>query len=148
MLELGPSWLTHYQLALCQASAGDVAGYRKTCQAMVEFFADSEKAVELNFAAWTAVLAPDALEDYEPAIQAAQAAVKKSSGDAQYLKTLGAILYRAGQADRAIEELTKLAESSNEEQSKASPAYGWYFLAMAHQAVGNINEAEDYLPRR
>ena len=38
-------------------------------------------------AAWTSVLAPDALEDFAPAIKAAEGALQKNAADRQYQRT-------------------------------------------------------------
>ena len=145
-LELQPTWLTHYRLALCQAASGELEGYRDTCQSMMDAYGESMDPVELNFAAWTSVLAPDALEDFAPAIKAAEGALQKNADDRQYQRTFGAVLYRAGQVDRAIAQFSKINDSDGD-PSNASPSYTWYFLAMAHHATGNRDQAEDYLRR-
>ena len=63
-----------------------------------------------SFAAWTCALAPDAVDDYAPIIALAHRAVDASPQNTQCVKTLAAILFRAGQIEAAIEKLTEVQE--------------------------------------
>ena len=60
---------------------------------------------------------------------------------------MGAVLYRAGQFDKAIRELTKADTLTGESDARTSPAYIWYFLAMAHHASGHPDEAKKWLQK-
>ncbi len=94
-------------------------------------------------------LAPGALDDYEPAIVLARRAWESDLESLQLLTTLGAILYRAGRTQEAITQLTQsdgqMAEPN--EKSNVSPAYAWYFLAMAHHQAGHPDESRSYLEK-
>ena len=61
---------------------------------------------------------------------------------------LGALLYRAGRYDEALDILGELEHDSEADaRSPSSPAYAWYFLAMTHQALGQAEQARDVLTR-
>jgi tetratricopeptide (TPR) repeat protein len=77
----------------------------------------------------------------------AEQAVEADPKSDSYLKTLGGALYRAGRFEEAVQRLAeadKLTEAPDA-ASKSSPAYTWYFLAMAHQANGQSDEAKKWL---
>jgi WD40 repeat protein/serine/threonine protein kinase/tetratricopeptide (TPR) repeat protein len=130
--------------ALLQAN--DVEGYRRLCR---------EKAKEIdgvpfsplaaNAVAWLACLHPDAVDDYKSLIALAQRAVNETAdpkGRGPYLNTLGAILYRAGRyqeaLDRLNERLRDLPEGLPDD---------WAFLALAHHRLGNHDQARRWLTR-
>ena len=60
---------------------------------------------------------------------------------------MGAVLYRAGQFEKAIRELTKADTLTGESDALTSPAYTWYFLTMAHHASGHHDEAKKWLQK-
>ncbi len=130
-----------------QLSAGDVAGYRKTCGTLREVTSECEDPQSASLVAWTCALAPDAVDDYAPIIALAQRAVDASPNNNQYLKALAAILFRAEQVEAAITQLTDLAqrEASHDRPQSASPVYTQYFLAMAYHRQGNADEARECL---
>ena len=101
------------------------------------------------FAAWTCSLGAGALDDYEPAISLATKACETSPDNDQFLNTLGAVLYRSG---RTVEALQRLADvdrrlGQSTANANSSPAYTWYFLAMAHQKAGDAEQAQQYLQK-
>lgn len=141
------SFHTHYMHSLLCLFLDDTEEYRNGCATMLKRFGKSEESREANFVAWTCVLAPDAVEDYEPVVALSEKAVHAKPENDQYLNTLGAILYRAGRYDEAIERLTELdrRRETADGAVQSSPAYTWYFLAMAHQKAGNEDQAREYL---
>ena len=80
-------------------------------------------------------------------VASAAKAVEALSDSDQFLNTLGAILFRAGRHDEAIARLTELdrRRETADGDVQSSPAYTWYFLAMAHQKAGNADQAREYL---
>jgi len=151
----GTASYRHYH-ALAHLGAEDIDGYRTGCAQMLEQFGDSKDPQEAYWVAWTCLLGPEAVDDYRPVVRLAEQAVeadpdsygylKTSYG---YLKTLGAILYRAGQFEDAVERLTEannLIEDPDTE-SESSPAYAWYFLAMAHHKLEHDAEAKKWLQK-
>ena len=100
-----------------------------------------------SFVAWTCALSPDAVDDYAPIIAMARGAVDASPKNYQYLKSLGAILFRAREIEAAVAKLTEVVqrEASDDGPKISSPAYSQYFLAMAHHAAGQAEEARECL---
>ena len=135
-----------YCRTLARLVSGDVDGYQSDCAGMADQFGETEDADNAYWTAWTCALAADAVADYSGPIGLAQKAVKSDPASSSRLNTLGAILYRAGQLDEAIQRLTeaeKLAKDADP-KSKCSPAYHWFFLAMAHHRLGQHDEAKKW----
>jgi tetratricopeptide (TPR) repeat protein len=104
----------------------------------------------LPLTAWTCALAPDSLSDLAPAIASAQAAVEASNRSDTSLVTSGGVLYRAGRYQEAIECLTEpvaLWDRGVPVTHDVSPAYAWFFLAMANQQLERPAEARTWLDR-
>jgi tetratricopeptide (TPR) repeat protein len=139
----------YYELALARLAAGDHEAYRAACQRMIQALRETGDPQEAQFIAWTCALAAGALDDYEPAIAFARRAADSDPKSTQFLTTLGAILYRAGQTQEAIACLTESDRSAAElsEKANASPAYAWYFLAMAQHQAGHRDEARSNLEK-
>src|SRR5262249_17971358 len=67
-----------------------------------------------------------------------------------YPTTLGPALYRAGRFAEAIQRLNEVNAAWDQAATKPimhSPAYTWFFLAMAHQRVGHAGEARHWLDK-
>ena len=142
-IELGDSsYHTRYKHALLCFGVRDLAGYREACAAMLQQFSKSSNTSELHFTAWACVLAPDVLDDYSPAIELAERAIKVDPKRPLHQQCFGVVLYRAGRFDKAIETLESVAEL--EKVKGTSPAYGWFVLAMGHHKLGHDAEAEKW----
>ena len=145
----GNSPTAGYRLALAHLAASDIDGYRSACTRMREQFGYSKDPEEAHWLAWTCLLAPDAVDDYGLVVRLAEQAVEADPDSEVYLKTLGAILYRAGRFEEAVPRLTEannLIEDPDTE-SNSSSAYTWYFLAMAHHKLGRDAEAKKWLQK-
>ena len=57
----------------------------------------------------------------------------------------GAVLFRAGRFNDALEHLNKAAKL--QDYKRSSPAYGWYFLAMTHHKLGHQAEAKQWFDK-
>jgi tetratricopeptide (TPR) repeat protein len=128
----------------------DLEGYRSDCAAMLDRFAQTEDAGAAEWVAWTCALAPDAVADLPDAVALATKALETDPKSSRYLDTLGAILYRAGRLEEAIQRLTeadRLVQDPADPKLLDSPAYTWYFLAMAQQANGHDEEAKRWLAK-
>ena len=136
-------YYTTYRAALLALRLREDAVYRTLCQRMVTEFADSEAPTETHFTAWTCALAPNALDDYELAIQLARHALEKEPKSQQYINGLGAILLRAGRYDVAKEKLEQALAAG--ESDNTSTSYIRYFLAMTEQHLGNDDAAQEQL---
>jgi tetratricopeptide (TPR) repeat protein len=137
----------HYEHAVLCLALNDEAEYRDSCQTMLDALSEIDDPMAANFVAWACALAPDAVDDYEPVLACAKKAVEARPESDQFLNTLGAILYRAGRNDQAIERLTELDQRRETADGtvQSSPAYTWYFLAMAHQKASNAEQPREYL---
>jgi tetratricopeptide (TPR) repeat protein len=141
----------HYRLALGRVGAGDLSGYRSTFGAMLKQFGQSDEPEVGFWTAWTCVLAPGAVDDWKvPLWLAEQANRRDPKNPLNYSLTFGAVLYRAGRIEEAIQQLEKDAktfELAGAKNLKSSPAYTWFFLAMAHHRLGHVEEARRWLDK-
>ena len=101
----GGEWRSQYELALCCLAAGNLDCYRGICGLMVDEGISTEDALQAGFTAWTCALAPDAIDDYGPLITATAEAAERSQNEPQLQTKLGALLYRAGRYDEALDIL-------------------------------------------
>ena len=62
---------------------------------------------------------------------------------------MGAVLYRAGRHEEAIQCLTELVRSLEDADAEANHAFlcTWYSLAMAHRKTGNDEQARQYFSK-
>jgi WD40 repeat protein/serine/threonine protein kinase len=144
--ELSPKQvLLQYWLALARLGAGDLAGYRSACAAMLGRFGQSKNSVDAHWVAWSAVLAPAAVKDFNQAVRLAETAVHGDPQNYMCHLTHAAALYRAGRLGEAIKKLNEIA--ANTTPFLYSPAYTWFFLAMANQRSGHPEEARQWLDK-
>ena len=148
--ELGHDGVVNwYRYALLQLGGKEADQYRDTCAEMLAAFEGTETAGDAHWLAWTCALAPDAVADFTNVVSRAEHAVQNGPESVSYRTTLGAILYRAGRLEEAVKRLTeadKLAEQPDA-AAKSSPAYTWYFLAMAHHKLGDDEEAKKWFQK-
>jgi serine/threonine protein kinase/uncharacterized protein HemY len=140
----------HYLHALACLGAGDRAGYRSACAAMLGRFGRTEEPEVARWVAWTSVLAPDAVKDLDLPVQLAERAVRADPSNGSYTATLGCALYRARRFSDAIEQLREASAASDRDganRTRLSPAYTWFFLAMAHHRSGHAEEARQCLDK-
>ena len=123
--------------------------YRKTCSEMLQRFSQTEKAVDAWHVASACALAPDTARDWATAIALADKALQSDSTSDETLSVLGGSLYRAGRFDEAFMRLSEAAALIQEPSpaSELSPAYPWFFLAMAQHSRGNSEEAKQWLDK-
>src|SRR5262249_40545723 len=95
------------QHALLRLAVGDIKGYRKACAAMLEIFAATETPKIANNVAWVCAYAPVAVADPDQAVRLAEKVALSHPKKYATLNTLGAILYRAGKCEAAIQNLTE-----------------------------------------
>jgi tetratricopeptide (TPR) repeat protein len=123
--------------------AEDPKGYHEMCEKlMADVNIETLPPLFANNAAWMCVLGPDALSDYTKPRLLAEKAVKAVPPEDRpnNLNTLGAVLYRMGRNQDAIDRLM--------EADKQQPnPFNWVFLAMAHHRLGHQEEARRLLTR-
>ncbi len=121
--------------------AGNRSGYDRLCQQQLrELGALPRDTVSANTAVWLFCLAPGVAADYNDLVSLMERTVQSASqaDRANYLlNTLGAILYRAGRYQEAVDRLDAgLAARKTE-----GLPHDWAFLALAHHRLGNTVEA-------
>jgi hypothetical protein len=82
------------------------------------------------------------LNDPEKALPLARRAIELAPGDGCAWNTLGAVVYRVGEHEAAIEALTRSVELRN-----GGDAFDWLFLAMARHRQGSEEEARRWYER-
>jgi tetratricopeptide (TPR) repeat protein len=122
----------HYRVAISMLVAGDLAGYRAACAAMLQRFGDSEESLVANRVAYSCVYGPDAVLDMQRLIRVAQAAVPSHQGGE---RILGGVLFRAGRYQEAL----KCFDQSH--RAFKPRAWDWLLLAMIHGSLGHRDEA-------
>lgn len=139
------SFRPYYELALLHLTDGNREAYRSICGQMLAAFADNKDPLTQRFTAWTAVLAPDAVTDWERVLEMARQVAEK---DAAARDHLGAVLYRAGKYQEAVELLTKVARSVDDKPfttQNSTAAYACYFLALSHAKLRQADTAVSWL---
>ena len=138
----GPVWPRRPSCAWRPATG---TAYRRLCAAVRDRL-PRDSVDNTNSAAWTCVLGPGGLDDYEPVLRAAEKAFGPKP-DVYQLNTLGLVLYRAAR----FEEAVKRMEETVALRDKADPnhelfiACDWSILAMAHARLGRADEARKLL---
>src|SRR5262249_27273661 len=104
---------------------------------------DSMEAGSCNEFAW-ALVRDRRLSVFEPAhaVRFARRAVELAPQDGNSRHTLGVALYRAGDWQAALGELTRSMEFR-----KGGDSVDWLFLAMAHRQLGHRDEARQWFER-
>ncbi len=130
------------QLALARVciAEGDAAGYGEHCAA-----ARAQSGTDLGLArqvAWACVLAPDALRELKPLLEAAENDAADGK-DHQSLRTLGGLLLRTGQHADAVQ---RLDQARSVRDAHATPAEE-LLLAIALHHRGRHDEARRWLAR-
>ncbi|MAG93416.1 MAG: hypothetical protein CMJ48_06675 [Planctomycetaceae bacterium] len=127
-----------YQSALLSLTGGDTERYRELSRRLLDTFKDSENPLGMHLAPWTCALAPDALDDYTPALALAQRALETAPESNQV--GVGAVQLRAGRYADALANLAKAKPSKN-----ASRAYAAYLQAMTEFHLDHKNAARQSL---
>jgi tetratricopeptide (TPR) repeat protein len=140
----------HHYLALARLAAGDLTGYRSECAAMLQRFGQTDKPEDANWVAWTCALHSDAVKDLHQPVQIAERAVGVDPKNISHTFALGATLYRAGRFAEAIKPLNEASAAAARGEGgipALSPAYTWFFLAMANHQLGQAEEGRQWLDK-
>jgi hypothetical protein len=155
-----PGLLAWYDRALCRLARDDAAGYREVCQTFLGHFREAYADEVLGRVAWTCALAPAAVKDLARAeglvrqplhremeqarrIRAGQQAAPTGPPEPDLLTTAGALAYRRDDFKRVVALLTE----TRKQYGSDGTAWDWLFLAMAHQRLGQAEEAGYWLRR-
>ena len=115
--------------------------YRQLCARVIGKIGDTKDPRTAYLVARICALAPDAVPDPTKLVEIAERAVQAEPVPHHH-HTLGLAHYRAGQFDKAIEQLQK----SSEGNWRANAA-NWLVLAMAHQRLGHADEARHWFDK-
>jgi tetratricopeptide (TPR) repeat protein len=150
-VELDPEGVVHrYWLALAQLVEGDEAGYRQTCAAMLDHFGRTDDPDRAFWVAWITVLAEGSVNDLDRPVQMAEAALRGDPEEGRHTIALGAALYRAGrfvEAVRCLDQASAAFRLNTAKITTFSPAYCWFFLAMAQHRLGHEEQAREWLDK-
>jgi WD40 repeat protein/serine/threonine protein kinase len=138
---------SHYWHALACLGCRDQPAYRSTCAGMVRQFAETKNTLDSHWVAWTCALAPDAVNDWQLPLRLAEQASRGDPENVSFRTTLGAVFYRAGRMDEAIQQLGQTTKMVGKKQEMAARAYAWFFLALAHQQRGHADESRRCLEK-
>jgi Flp pilus assembly protein TadD len=143
-VELGAAEPTFREIeAALRAAAGDLAAYRRFCAEEVATVGSAPDPETANSAAWVCTYAPDTVAEWKPVVDLVEKALASNPNDWTYLSTQGAVLYRAGRFDAAIERLSVAVKNFGERGT----IWNWLFLALAHSRLGHMDEARQWLDK-
>jgi tetratricopeptide (TPR) repeat protein len=136
-------------MALAQLRLGDKAGYRATCEALVDLPVQSWDDVVRSRPIWPLCLAPSALDDMSRLVKRAEEFVADTSLKNRHfgLYVLGAALYRAGDYERAAQRLEESIDAypSLSELGRDTINYQLLLLAMTRWNQGREDDARKLL---
>jgi WD40 repeat protein/tetratricopeptide (TPR) repeat protein len=119
---------------------GDQADYRRVCAELLHDFGQTADAETADGIAFLCVLRPQAVKDPALVVQLARKAAESDPDNGGYREILGAALYRAGDFDGAVRELSLAVEKL---RGGGSPQ-AKLFLAMAHHRLKHAKAAKDW----
>jgi tetratricopeptide (TPR) repeat protein len=131
-------------------AAGRLDEYRNTCAALLERDAQTKNPDTGALAVLACATGPDAVGDWPKVIALAEMAVDRDPKWPRYQRALGAILYRAGRFQEALQHLNEANRLNAPEPSElweGSPVELWCFVAMAHYRLGHAEEAKEWLDK-
>ena len=132
-----------YLYFLSLLASGDQKGYRRVAEDALARYGTATDSNLAHDLARCASLAPDILADHEAFLRLAEAAFRGAAPTRKSptSRTLGAVLYRVGRFDEAIQ---RLDEGMKLGGGQGTPQY-WAFLALAHHRLGHRAEARRWL---
>jgi WD40 repeat protein/Tfp pilus assembly protein PilF len=129
-------WRDH---GLVRLAKPDLEGYRTICRKMEKQFGRQSGSVF----PWLCTLAPDAVTDFKAALRSAETTSTDPATVRNASLTVGALLFRSGQAQPALERLEKLQADRKADELP----YDWYFLALVQQKLGHAGEAKKWFEK-
>lgn len=149
-----PAW---YHNGVAELSKGNSEKYQQICAARLPALASLDGAGAWpDYGCWTYAIAPNSVPDVELLVQHAERFLEyamqsdrwwQSTGDIEAVwlrqQILGALLYRSGKTDEALQRL-RLAEVQYN-QASSWPPYARFFLSMIYSNSGQIEEARRWL---
>jgi tetratricopeptide (TPR) repeat protein len=136
-----------YLPVLSRLGAHDLPGYRQACAHILEGLSKSTDVGANRLAAWACAIGPEAAADLSQAISLIERATQESASSLELLNTLGALYYRAGRFDEALQALERANQTAQEPRALSTPIYAWLFLAMSQQRLGHPEQARSWLAK-
>ena len=139
-----------YRRALARVADARTDQYRGDCAEMLQRFGQTDRPDQAHWVAWACALAPDAPADWPTVIALAEQAAESDPKSLMFVTTVGAVLYRAGRLEEAIQRLAQadaLVKDPPDPNLEYSPAYAWFFLAMAHHRLGHSEDSKQWLDK-
>jgi tetratricopeptide (TPR) repeat protein len=138
-----------YITALLQLRRGDKAGYRATCEALVDLPVRDSRVVIRSRPIWPLCLVPDALADMSRPLKNAEKLAQDNPNDHAHfcLYVLGAALYRVGKYGQAAQRLEESIHASPgfPETDRDNSNYQYLLLAMSQWQLGRRDQARQLL---
>jgi tetratricopeptide (TPR) repeat protein len=142
-----PGFGARIRVADVRLAMADHTAYRQACADLLAHVGPEEwDASSMNRAAWTCVLAPDAVANREVVVRLAEQALGGAHSDSDrhnYLQKLAAATYRAGRFEEAVKHL----DASVTAHGKGGNPLDWLLLALAHQRLGHADLARTWLDK-
>ena len=139
-----------YHRALARLAAGQANEHRDDCVEMLQRLAQSGTPDNADWAAWTCALGPDTVTDWSKPLTLAEKAAKSDPKSHQLREHLGRgpLPRRAVRGSPRAPHRRPILWSRNPTRGiTSSPAYAWFFLAMAHHRLGHTEEAKQWLDK-
>jgi tetratricopeptide (TPR) repeat protein len=130
-----------HSIGILQLKLGLFDDYRLTCTEVLQTFEKSEKPDDTTNAVRTCTLAPNSLDDYELAISIQKKVAEQHPTHHRYVSGCGAILYRAGEYQQALDYLNQAEELLEGHASDS------FLLAMVHYNLGHRERAAEYFAK-
>jgi WD40 repeat protein/serine/threonine protein kinase len=134
------AWCMYGLLSLRE---GDAAGYRRACDALRKNQEHSDNPRVAYLTAWIAVLSHDAGVKGEQLVSLAKQAVEREPRDPDYMGTLGAALFRAGELDDAALRMNEALRL----RGRQFYAREWLWLALIRSRMRLPSEARQWLEK-
>jgi WD40 repeat protein len=129
--------------ALLCLQTGDLTGYRRACTTLVDRHKQGDDPRTAYLTTWASVLAENSGVKGRQVVELAERAASSQPRDTDYLCTLGAALFRAGDLDAAARRLNEVLELRG---GRPSPRE-WLWLALVRFRMGLKKEARLWLDK-
>jgi tetratricopeptide (TPR) repeat protein len=123
-----------YAEAVAHLGGRDLADYRRTCEAMLKHFRNTDQSWPAERVGYACVPVAGAVKDRDGLVALARLAAKLGG----QRRLLGAALYRAGDAKEAVRQMG---------EGVGGRAWDFFFLALAHHRLGDVTRARAYYDR-
>jgi serine/threonine protein kinase/Flp pilus assembly protein TadD len=127
--------------AAVRLSRGDVDGYRRVCQGMLDRFGQATDPKTVDLLARTCSLGADAVNDWSRPVQMTEKTFAENPDATQYLGSLVGVLLRSGQAESAVRRYEAFMQ--RHQGGYELDQVGLCMLALAYQQIGKSEKANE-----